>query len=158
MAEVTTTGAVLWVKLVPDDGGKIVFRIGERDENARFRLTELDPTTYSLPRAHPVFSAAESTLFTSMMYEGRVAVTADDGVVTSLAMASRLQTPFESTDQHRKRTAEGPTEEWMDELAGRVIREAENQVAMFQAELDAMRNQRQLGRRPPNVAIPREPG
>ena len=82
MAEEVRTGSVLWVKLVPDDGGKILFRIGERDENARFRLVELDPTTYSLSRSHTMFSAMESTLYTSLLYDHRVATTADDGAVT----------------------------------------------------------------------------
>jgi len=156
MAEEVRTGSVLWVKLVPDDGGKILFRIGERDENARFRLVELDPTTYSLSRSHTMFSAMESTLYTSLLYDHRVATTADDGAVTALAMSSRLMIPLETVDEQRRRTAEGPTQEWMDTLTGRVIRDAEARVAMAQAELAAMRDRRLLGRQAPSVAIPRE--
>jgi hypothetical protein len=139
MMEETKTGFVLWAKVVPD---RLLFMLGERDESSRFKVVELDPTIFSLSRSHPMFSTAESMVHTSLIHDLRIAVTADGGAVSAVALSTRILHPFETPADQRRRTAEGPTPEWADALAGRIVGEAERQAEMAQAEAEALRNLR----------------
>jgi hypothetical protein len=152
MTEETRVGFVVWCRTTND--GDTLIRLGEGPSPEDGQTISLDPETYTLSRSHVAQRDFGGLVYASLLHQLRIGLTVDGGAVVGVSMATR-PLPLETVEEGRRRVAEGPTVEAMDELARRQrelhearMREAEARRRVAELEGRAGRPQQRVIRGP----------